>query len=153
LAEAWPEAAKVPQLVALLPWGHLRVLLDRLKDRDIREWYLRAAIKYGWSRDMLVHQISSGLPLRRAIGAEPLSADHTRHLGHPDPLLQRQPVLFINGDFDGLCDITHNRLGEPMRSACQDLAVTNLPSGHWLPLERKAEVIQAVRSWLKTKTL
>jgi pimeloyl-ACP methyl ester carboxylesterase len=67
--------------------------------------------------------------------------------------LLRQPVLFINGDFDGLCDITHNRFGEPMRSACQGLTVVNLPSGHWLPLERKAEVIQAVRSWLKTKAL
>jgi pimeloyl-ACP methyl ester carboxylesterase len=71
----------------------------------------------------------------------------------PDGGRLRQPVLFINGEFDGLCDITHNRFGEPMRSACQDLTVTNLPSGHWLPLERKAEVIQAVRSWLKTKAL
>ena len=25
--------------------------------------------------------------------------------------------------------------------------------GHWLPLERKAETIQAIRSWLKTKRL
>ena len=38
-AEAWPEAEIVPQLVALLPWGHLRVLLDRLKERETREWY------------------------------------------------------------------------------------------------------------------
>lgn len=65
----------------------------------------------------------------------------------------RQPVLFINGDFDGLCDITHNRGGEPMRSACLDLCITNLPSGHWLTLERKAEVTEAIRSWLKTKAL
>jgi pimeloyl-ACP methyl ester carboxylesterase len=65
----------------------------------------------------------------------------------------RQPVLFVNGDFDGLCDITHNRVGEPMRSTCQDLSVTSLPSGHWLPLERKDELIQAMRSWLKTKGL
>jgi len=71
----------------------------------------------------------------------------------PDGGRLRQPVLFINGDFDGLCDINHNRYGEPMRSACQDLSVTSLPSGHWLPLERKAEVIQAIRSWLKTKAL
>jgi pimeloyl-ACP methyl ester carboxylesterase len=71
----------------------------------------------------------------------------------PDGGRLRQSVLFINGDFDGLCDITHNRFGEPMRNACQDLTVTNLPSGHWLPLERKAEVVQAVRSWLKTKAL
>ncbi|MGA3228181.1 MAG: alpha/beta hydrolase [Acidobacteriaceae bacterium] len=71
----------------------------------------------------------------------------------PDGGRLRQSVLFINGDFDGLCDITHNRFGEPMRNACQDLTVTSLPSGHWLPLERKAEVIEAMRSWLKTKAL
>ncbi|HEY3840106.1 MAG TPA: alpha/beta hydrolase, partial [Bryobacteraceae bacterium] len=33
----------------------------------------------------------------------------------PDGGRLRQPVLFINGDFDGLCDIAHNRFGEPMR--------------------------------------
>ena len=71
----------------------------------------------------------------------------------PDDGRLRQPVLFINGNFDGLCDITHNRLGAPMRNACQDLTVTSLPSGHWLPLERKEEVTEAMRSWLKTKTL
>ena len=61
LAEAWPDYEIVPQLVALLPWGHLRVLLDRLKDRETREWYLRAAVEYGWSRNILVHQITSQL--------------------------------------------------------------------------------------------
>jgi pimeloyl-ACP methyl ester carboxylesterase len=71
----------------------------------------------------------------------------------PDGGRLRQPVLFINGNFDGLCDITHNRFGEPMRSACEDLTVTSLPSGHWLPLERKAEVTEAMRSWFKTKAL
>lgn len=71
----------------------------------------------------------------------------------PDGGRLRQPVLFLNGDFDALCDITHNRFGEPMRSACQDFTVTHLRSGHWLPLEHKAEVIQAVRSQLKTKAL
>ncbi len=61
LAEAWPDSEIVPQLVALLPWGHLRVLLDRLKDQKTREWYLRAAVEYGWSRNILVHQITSQL--------------------------------------------------------------------------------------------
>jgi pimeloyl-ACP methyl ester carboxylesterase len=64
-----------------------------------------------------------------------------------------QPVLFVNGEWDGICDITRSRLGEPMRSTCQDLSVTNLASGHWLPLERKSELVQAIRSWLKTKEL
>ena len=61
LAKAWPGSEIVPQLVALLPWGHLRVLVDRLKDRETREWYLRAAVEYGWSRNILVNQISSRL--------------------------------------------------------------------------------------------
>jgi len=64
-----------------------------------------------------------------------------------------QPVLFLNGDFDGLCDINHNRVGEPMRHTCDDLSVISLPAGHWLPLERKAESIEAIRSWLRTKNL
>jgi predicted nuclease of restriction endonuclease-like (RecB) superfamily len=47
--------------VARLLWGHLRVLLDRLKNRETREWHQRAAVEYGWSRNILVHQISSRL--------------------------------------------------------------------------------------------
>ncbi|RRA49323.1 YhcG family protein [Acidipila sp. EB88] len=61
LAEAWPDAAIVQQVVALLPWGHQTVLLDRLKEPVLREWYLRAAIEYGWSRNVLVLQIKSRL--------------------------------------------------------------------------------------------
>jgi pimeloyl-ACP methyl ester carboxylesterase len=63
----------------------------------------------------------------------------------------RQPVLFVNGDWDAFGDINHSRLGEPMRTACGDLAVTNMPAGHWLPLERKSELVQAIRSWVATK--
>jgi pimeloyl-ACP methyl ester carboxylesterase len=71
----------------------------------------------------------------------------------PDGGRLRQPVLFVNGEFDGICDITRSRLGEPMRRTCPDLSVTNLPAGHWLPLERKTELVQAIRSWLKTRGL
>ncbi len=71
----------------------------------------------------------------------------------PDGGRLRQPVLYINGDWDAICDINRSRLGEPMRSACQDLFVTNLPAGHWLPLERKAEVVEAIGSWLKARGL
>jgi hypothetical protein len=37
------------------------VLLDRLKDGPSREWYLRASVEYGWSRNVLTHHISSQL--------------------------------------------------------------------------------------------
>jgi pimeloyl-ACP methyl ester carboxylesterase len=71
----------------------------------------------------------------------------------PDSGRLHQPGLFVNGDFDAICDITRTRLGDPMRSTCQDLSVTTVPAGHWLPLERKTELVQVMRSWLKTKKL
>jgi pimeloyl-ACP methyl ester carboxylesterase/MFS family permease len=62
-----------------------------------------------------------------------------------------QPVLFVNGEWDAICSITGNRQGDPMRAACSDLTVARVPAGHWLPLERKAEHIQAIRTWLRSK--
>jgi len=39
-AQAWPtESEFVQQAAAQLPWGHLMVILDRLKARDERDWY------------------------------------------------------------------------------------------------------------------
>lgn len=64
LAEAWPDPEMLPQRVALLPWGHLRLLLDRVKDPVVREWYLRAAVQEGWSRDALGHMITGNLYAR-----------------------------------------------------------------------------------------
>jgi predicted nuclease of restriction endonuclease-like (RecB) superfamily len=60
-AEAWPEPAILQQLVAKLPWGHNLRVLDRIKDRPTREWYLRAALEHGWSQNVLVHMISGQL--------------------------------------------------------------------------------------------
>ena len=71
----------------------------------------------------------------------------------PDDGRLLQPVLYINGDWDPICDINRSRLGEPMHRACQNLSVTNLQAGHWLPLERKTESVEAIRSWIKTKGL
>lgn len=48
-----------------MPWFHLCVLLDKLKTRDEREWYLAKAIEQGWSRNVLVMQIETRLIDRR----------------------------------------------------------------------------------------
>jgi predicted nuclease of restriction endonuclease-like (RecB) superfamily len=61
LAEAWPDEPILQQVAAKLPWGHHMVLLDRLKEGEVREWYLRAALENGWSRNVLVHMISGQL--------------------------------------------------------------------------------------------
>jgi predicted nuclease of restriction endonuclease-like (RecB) superfamily len=64
-AEAWPDEQFVQQLVAQLPWGHNVRILDHLKTREEREWYIRKALEHGWSRDILEMQIESRLYLRQ----------------------------------------------------------------------------------------
>lgn len=73
----------------------------------------------------------------------------------PDSGRLSQPVLFVNGDFDQTCNVSGyaNHQADPMRAACSDLSETSMPAGHWLPLERKAELIQVIRSWLQSKNL
>ena len=92
------------------------------------------------------------LPPRQCLVPE-RRCQHRYAQAAPDGGRLRQPVLFINGDRDGICDITRTRLGEPMRQGCARLSVTNLDGAHWLPLERKAETGDAIRSWLRTERL
>jgi len=49
------------RLVAKLPWGHNCTLLDKVDGIEERAFYVQKAIQNGWTRDMLVNQIESGL--------------------------------------------------------------------------------------------
>lgn len=71
----------------------------------------------------------------------------------PDRGRLAQPVLFVDGAFDQICTVADNAEGDPMRAACTDLTITRLPAGHWLPLERKAELVEVLRAWLQAKHL
>ena len=64
-----------------------------------------------------------------------------------------RPVLFVDGELDQINSIVGNRMGDPMRAACSDLTITRLRGGHWLPLERKPELVEAIRDWLREKKL
>ncbi len=47
------------QLVGEIPWGQNLAILAMVKDRDARQYYLKATIAMGWSRNVLIHQIES----------------------------------------------------------------------------------------------
>lgn len=55
----------VQQSVAQLPWGHNCTLLDKLNQPDERFFYAQKAVANGWTRDMLINQIESGLYKRQ----------------------------------------------------------------------------------------
>jgi predicted nuclease of restriction endonuclease-like (RecB) superfamily len=75
-AEAYPEFVQVPlaqiksesaynlivqEPLAQLPWYHHITLLEKVKNKKEREWYILKTIENGWSRNILVNQIESGL--------------------------------------------------------------------------------------------
>jgi len=64
-AETYADEQFVQQVVAQIPWGHNIRILDSVKDGVEREWYIRQTIEQGWSRNVLVHQIESGLYRRQ----------------------------------------------------------------------------------------
>ncbi len=68
-AEAFPDEPFVQQPVAQIPWAHNIRILDKVSNPTEREWYIRQTIENGWSRNVLVHQIESGLYHRQGKAA------------------------------------------------------------------------------------
>lgn len=70
LASTWPMVDEfVPQAVAQTPWGHVRVLLDKLTTRQDREWYAAKTVENGWSRASLEFEIK--MDLKSRLGSAP----------------------------------------------------------------------------------
>lgn len=95
--EAYPDEAIVQQLAAQIPWFHNCVLLDKVKSQEERIWYLRQIISQGWSRNVLVHQIESGVYHRQGRAV----ANFERTLPAPQSELARQ-ILKDPYNFDFL---------------------------------------------------
>lgn len=124
-ADAYPDSSIVQQAAGRIPWFHNCILLDKVKDRIEREWYIRQTIQHGWSRNVLVHQIESGLYRRQ--GKAMTNFDRT--LPAPQSELARQvlkdPYIF---DFLGIGEEAKERdiekaLLEQIRSFLLELGV------------------------------
>ena len=76
-AAEYPDREFVQQVVAQIPWGHNIVLLDKISNITERKWYIEKTRENGWSRNVLIHQIESGLYERQAT-AEKISNFETR---------------------------------------------------------------------------
>ncbi|HEY7834288.1 MAG TPA: PDDEXK nuclease domain-containing protein [Ktedonobacterales bacterium] len=64
-ARAYTDESIVQAALAQITWYHNITLLDKVKDPTEREWYMHATVRYGWSRDILAHQIDSALYQRQ----------------------------------------------------------------------------------------
>ena len=61
LAETYPDAKFVQQVVAQMPWGHNIYLLNLVKNQEERLFYMQKAVEHNWSRSVLVNQIELNL--------------------------------------------------------------------------------------------
>lgn len=80
-AQAWAEDEIGQQPVGQLPWGHNIVLLTKLRVPEERLAYANAAVRHGWSRNILVMQIETRLVERQGQAvtnfAQALPAPHS----------------------------------------------------------------------------
>lgn len=58
-------AAFPPELLLSVPWGHHAELIAKIKDANTRQWYMRATVENGWSRNILVMQIETAAHRRQ----------------------------------------------------------------------------------------
>lgn len=63
-AKEYPDFAIGQQVVAQIPWGHNILLLQKLTTLEDRLWYAHKTIEQGWSRNVLMHWLESGLHRR-----------------------------------------------------------------------------------------
>lgn len=106
LAEAYPDEEFVQQVAAQIPWFHNCVILDKINHFAEREWYIRKTIEQGWSRNVMVHQIESGLYQRQGKS----QTNFTRTLPAPQSELAQQFLKDpYNFDFLTLGDQAHER--------------------------------------------
>ena len=66
-AAMFPEVEFVQAALAQISWYHNMALMDKVKNADAYRWYAEQSAQNGWSRNVLVHQIESGLYERQAL--------------------------------------------------------------------------------------
>ena len=57
--EAYKGSEKLAPLVREIGWSHNLVILERCKEPPEREFYIRMTRKFGWTKNILIHQIEN----------------------------------------------------------------------------------------------
>ena len=66
-AQTYPDREFVQTVSAQIPWSHNIAILDKVKDPEERIWYIQKTRENGWSHNVLIHQIESGLYQRQVL--------------------------------------------------------------------------------------
>jgi predicted nuclease of restriction endonuclease-like (RecB) superfamily len=97
---------KGPTLPDQLPWFHIVILLTKLADPALREWYGIQAIQHVWPRDTLTVQIKNQLHLRQGLAVTNFDQRLPQSQARLATEILKDPYNF---DFLGLADDAHER--------------------------------------------
>ena len=82
------------RLVLKIPWGHNILLMEKIKDLEIRYWYMKKTIEQGWSRHTLGAMIKSLAHERQGIAVSNFSARLPSPQSEMARELLKDPYLF-----------------------------------------------------------
>lgn len=63
--EEYKDDEEFLHLGAKLPWKHNITLMQKVKDKNIRKWYMEKCLEEGWSKNILIYQIDTNLYKRQ----------------------------------------------------------------------------------------
>ncbi len=96
IAQEYPNFKFVQEVLAQITWYHNIILIDKLKDFEIRKWYINEIVKNGWSSNVLKMQIDSKLYERQAISEKITNFQNTLPDIQSDLAIQtlKDPYIF-----------------------------------------------------------
>ena len=86
------EHEKLQRLVGEIAWSHNLVIMSKCKDPLEREFYLRMTRKFGWSKNVLIHQIENQSYEKSLLGQTNFEQTLT-------PALRAQAKLALKDDY------------------------------------------------------
>lgn len=94
--EEYPSIEILQTMSAKLTWSHNILLINKIKDMEIRKWYIKRTIKNGWSHDILADQIKYKLYERQAIAEKVTNFENTLPDVQSDLAMQtvKDPYIF-----------------------------------------------------------
>ncbi len=57
--DAYAQNQKLAPMVREIGWTHNLIIMEKCKDDFQREFYIRSTRKYGWTKDVLIHQVEN----------------------------------------------------------------------------------------------
>lgn len=96
-------------LLWAIPWFHHVVLMEKVKDRAARRWYMERTLANGWSRNILAMQIDAQAHARRAAAAR----EQRRREEEEERQRRIHAMPFPKPPIPGTADIV------PLTSSCQ----------------------------------